>query len=551
MASKRLRVIDFFSGAGGFSEGFRQQGFDIVMGIDNWQPAVDTHNLNHGLNDKTMSVLDYAGPGTEAIDGLPNTEVIIGSPPCVSFSMSNKAGKADKALGIRLIEAYLRVVAVKKHQPGSILVAWYMENVPNSRNYVNEDYTFADLDLTEWAEKQGFNPFGHALSLKNNGAVLVAADYGAPQKRERFVCGELVKDGRFLNPARTHSVGGKDGLKTYVTLKDIKGNMPSPRPKEVEGTWVDPNYPKLELSQSDITDHFYDTGVYAVEWDKARFFKLNHPFMGKMSFPEAADRPSRTIMATRSASTREAIIYKSEFSRKGDGEYRLPTIREASSLMGFPYTYQFVGSEGTKWKLIGNSVCSHMSSAMAAEILKAIGREPIKTSDFPMPVLPEKFNNLNDGLEKKFIKPPKRSPIGKFRRHPFKDGGMTVSLTNFNPHKESVGTGKWHNVVWVGSGKSHHAEVISVGQYETFASIIQERFGQDGQKFLNEYEAQFGSIKERLVVSPEKVISDLGDFIDKHTSPDVVAEINPDIIGKHAVPQRQLYAMYAINRVVS
>lgn len=39
---KKLTVIDFFCGAGGFSEGFRQQGFEIIQGYDNWKPAIDT-----------------------------------------------------------------------------------------------------------------------------------------------------------------------------------------------------------------------------------------------------------------------------------------------------------------------------------------------------------------------------------------------------------------------------------------------------------------------------------------------------------------------------
>ena len=43
---KKLTVLDIFSGAGGFSEGFRQQGFEIVGGIDNWKAAVDTFNFN-------------------------------------------------------------------------------------------------------------------------------------------------------------------------------------------------------------------------------------------------------------------------------------------------------------------------------------------------------------------------------------------------------------------------------------------------------------------------------------------------------------------------
>ena len=112
---RKPQVIDFFCGAGGFSEGFRQQGFNIVMGIDNWLPAIETHNLNHNLNDVVKDVLDFES--IEEINALPNTEVIVGSPPCVLFSLSNKGGKADKTLGIRLIESFLRVIAIKKHQP--------------------------------------------------------------------------------------------------------------------------------------------------------------------------------------------------------------------------------------------------------------------------------------------------------------------------------------------------------------------------------------------------------------------------------------------------
>ena len=122
---KQLQVIDFFCGAGGFSEGFRQQNFKIVMGIDNWVPAIDTHNLNHGLMDEASDILRFSTSVSE-IDKVPNTEIIIGSPPCVLFSLSNRGGKMDKALGLSLIESFLRVVAVKKHQPSSKLTAWFM-----------------------------------------------------------------------------------------------------------------------------------------------------------------------------------------------------------------------------------------------------------------------------------------------------------------------------------------------------------------------------------------------------------------------------------------
>ncbi len=41
------RAVDFFCGGGGFSEGFRQAGIDVIAAFDLWKIAVDTHNGNH------------------------------------------------------------------------------------------------------------------------------------------------------------------------------------------------------------------------------------------------------------------------------------------------------------------------------------------------------------------------------------------------------------------------------------------------------------------------------------------------------------------------
>jgi len=62
--------------------------------LDFWQPAIDTHNLNHNLNDSTKNILDFWNEDSsniEEIDNLENSEIIIGSPSCVSFSTSNKS----------------------------------------------------------------------------------------------------------------------------------------------------------------------------------------------------------------------------------------------------------------------------------------------------------------------------------------------------------------------------------------------------------------------------------------------------------------------------
>ena len=128
-----MRVADFYCGGGGFSEGFRQAGFEIVFAVDKWEPAVTTYRANKpGCKVIQDDVIRISNLPDEEFDKLvPDTEIIIGSPPCVAFSSSNKSGNGDKTLGIKLLKAYLRIVARKKFKKNSILRYWALENVPN------------------------------------------------------------------------------------------------------------------------------------------------------------------------------------------------------------------------------------------------------------------------------------------------------------------------------------------------------------------------------------------------------------------------------------
>ncbi len=471
---KELTVIDFFSGAGGFSEGFRQQGFQIIKGLDFWEPAVKTHNLNHGLNDSTEDILNFWGTDSSDvsnIESLPNSDVIIGSPSCVTFSMSNKSGKADKTEGIRLIEAYLRVIAVKKHQKNSTLKAWLMENVPNSGNYVKVSYSFQDLNLTDWAKQNGTKPTSTALTL--NGVVLNASDYGAPQNRNRFICGEHIATGRFPLPE-------KSNIKP-PSLGYIKSKMPKPLSVSSKSnkSWTDPNYPNLTLGINQISDHFYDSGLYITEWEQARYLKTMHPYMGKMSFPEDETKSSRTITATRSISTREALVFKTEIERTGNGEYRAPTIREAATLMGYPYTYQFFGSEGVKWKQIGNSVSPQLSSALAKAInkLEDVKIIELNDTDFSKQLnLYRQVENLNSFSEKQFTSTKHRRPNTKFRRAIHKSKNLTIDLMNFLPDSNQTPGSRWYVCIFYGTGSGHKYELINKHIYKKLQKTLSENF---------------------------------------------------------------------------
>ena len=558
-----LKVVDFFSGSGGFSEGFRQMGYKIIYGYDHWKPAVDTFNHNFNLNCEPKNILDFKNSTVE-IENLPNTEIIIGSPPCVSFSSSNKSGSADKSLGVQLTETFLRIVAIKKHQANSILKAWFMENVVNSKRYLQTAYTFKDLGLTEWANKNKISPLKIAIDLYENSAIINSADYGSFQARKRVISGEIIKNGKLVLPKSSHSEEGLDGKKKYLTIRKMKQNLPHPFTKLSDKIILDPQY-SIKIKQNELTDHFYDTGIYMVEWKVSKYWKTNHPFMGKMSFPENENKPSRTIIATKIANSRESIIYKTELNRLGDGEYRLPTVREAAILMGFPITYQFIGVDSNKWRLVGNAVCCSVSRAFASIVL-----DELKLSYPNTPVLNSKPKidlviNLNSYNLRSFDKPPIKNLGSRFRRHAIKDGNLTVTLSNYDiENNPKSAEGKWFTSIQYGTGKGFPIQKINDIYYKNLEEIINKYKG--GKEFLkyinNGFTEKIGNAIElqklyeqqksnKRYTEPTELVNLVQEVIDKLEIENLEIEQTKFKVFKYKekVPVKQFFALYAINKI--
>jgi DNA (cytosine-5)-methyltransferase 1 len=561
--SSQLTVIDFFCGAGGFSEGFRQMGFNILYGYDNWENAVDTFNFNFDLECKPKNILDFK-ISTEAIEEIPNTDVIIGSPPCVSFSSSNKSGKADKSLGVELTECFLRIIAVKKHQKNSILKAWFMENVVNSKRYLQPSYTFKDLGLSDWATKNRLSPKKIAIDLLNNSEVINSADYGAFQARKRVISGEIISKKKLIVPKHTHQNKESNGpLPFYKSISLIKDSFPNPFSEKSNSKIKDVQY-DISIEQSEITDHFYDTGIYETEWKISKFWKTNHPYMGKLSFPENENNPSRTITATRIANSRESIIYRSENNRNGDGEYRLATIREAAIIMGFPISHQFLGTESKKWRLVGNAVCCSVSRAFASTVLNNQNKTTPRKLKVHVKSNIETVKNLNTYKLKVFDSPPVKSKGARFRRHPIKDGNLTVTLSNYDIQKNSRAKSKWMTSIQYGTGEGFPIQNVPDYFYVHLEKILKESTkGLEFIKIIN------NGFTEKIAASKQlQTMYEIQKPIDGFLTPsDLVDEIQKIIERlkikaesfeqtsikifkkKEIIPMTQLYALYAVNKI--
>lgn len=531
-----MRVCDFFCGAGGFSEGFRQSGFEVVFALDNWKPAIDTHELNHHrCNSVLMNILELDSP--KKIDEIvPDTEIIIGSPPCISFSNSNKSGKADKTLGLSLINAFLRIVAWKKKK--GILKYWIMENVPNSSKYTKEIYTWKEL---------GLPGKGPNLSVPIR-KILNSANYGVPQSRDRFICGDF--------PIPNVKNEPENYLSTGLVLKNL-GNPLVFKKIKIK----DPVY-NFKIDSEYLTDHFYDNRVAKFEWSRAKELKEDHGFMGKMSFPEDVNRPSRTVMATMSPSTRESLIFSS-FDKNGRRNgYRLPTVREAACFMSFPITYQFEGnSDSIKYRLVGNAVCPKLSLALAEELLKKEKTKIKKEKSF---IFKNPGFNLN-GSKRAIKKPKLRIYNARFTHHvPYlKIRNYRVSIENIKSDFDS-GLIKWEAVLHHGTGKDAKRLVIGPKISNNLSLGVPgiRYFHSDLLRIFNKYRYNHKSLHEDYILNdankgPRAILNEIRQQIDKYfpekncNNHEIKHRERGVEIGNGSMPIRIVAAIYACGLFVS
>lgn len=494
-----MRVADFFCGGGGFSEGFRQAGFDIVFAVDKWLPAVNTFKANKPkakvIQDDIIRISELSD---EEFDELvPDTEVIIGSPPCVAFSNSNKSGNGDKTMGIKLLNAYLKIVARKKFKKNSILKYWVLENVPNIKKYIKNIYSAGDLGLKGDWELQVIN---------ENSKIYNAKYFGAPTKRQRFLCGD------FPELVETHNDY------TAVTLSYVLDSLKDPVDL-FDGEVSDCNYPELVMNVNDITDHRYEHILQDFEWETAKRLKQDRGYMGKMSFPENPAKPARTVMATMSSSSRESMILE-----RKHGGYRLPTVREVACMMSFPNDYRFYGNtESSKYKLVGNAVPPKLSYAIAKSILIDLGKN---VPEHYIRILHDNnidFFDLNNVILPVKVERSKRI-TSKFKYHiPYLIySAYRVELTNGNSDFKNLDF-KWSVEIHYSQGKKKAAKFTPKSKIEWVDNNARnniEMFIDDISKKLpdfNNFQEHYCMTRAERgqLVGPHELLLLIRNFIDK------------------------------------
>lgn len=97
-----LNVVSLFSGGGGLDLGFKNAGYNILWAIDNNKNAVETYRANIGKHIMCADINEID------LETIPTADIVIGGPPCQSFSLAGNRNVED-ARG-QLVWRYIEII---------------------------------------------------------------------------------------------------------------------------------------------------------------------------------------------------------------------------------------------------------------------------------------------------------------------------------------------------------------------------------------------------------------------------------------------------------
>ena len=364
-----FKCVDLFCGAGGLSEGFRQNGFDILLAndFDTWCEA--TYKLNHpetkfisgSIQDLTAKMIQ-----SELDIKKGELDCIIGGPPCQAFSVYNhQRGMHDERSG--LFREYLRLVA------GLLPKYVIIENVPGITS-VEDGAAVKEI-------KQGLKELGYNVDA----ALLKSEDFGVAQERRRFIFIGNRIGADIIFPTPTHG----ENLLPYLTVWDAISDLPvlkNGEGDEVVNYTTEPQSKYQEAIREGAQMVFNHVAPLL---GSVNLERLKHiPQGGSWRDIPQELLPSGMKRARRSDHTKRYGRLKNEgfastILTKCDPHWgaffhptqdRVITVREAARIQCFPDKRRFEGSRVEQYKQVGNAVPIFMAAAIA----KVVGSELLK-----------------------------------------------------------------------------------------------------------------------------------------------------------------------------
>jgi DNA (cytosine-5)-methyltransferase 1 len=368
--------IDLFAGAGGLSLGFEQAGFDVVAAVEIDPIHCATHEFNFPQSKAICaSVVDLTGDAIRQRAGLGKVDidVVFGGAPCQGFSLIGKRALADPRN--QLVFHYVRLV--QELRPKYCV----FENVKGLTLGKHAQFLSELIAALE----------GTGYSVLQPYRVLNAADFGVPQDRHRLFLIAARSDAVLPDYPRARPERVTAG-EAIADLPDADSFAALSRSDEVLTRWVtqavyakrlrglvadeaDYSHPRKFdphlLTSSARTEHtelskqrFIDTEPGKTE-PVSRFRKL--PLDGRCNTLRAGTDSAR------GAFTSPRPIHPLHA--------RVITVREAARLHSYPDWFRFHTTKWHGFRQIGNSVPPLLGRAVASEIARALGIQPVRPTE--------------------------------------------------------------------------------------------------------------------------------------------------------------------------
>ncbi len=367
-------LVDLFSGSGGFSLGFVQEGFRIVLANDIEECCVKTFRFNHPELKSTKVI---QGDICLLLNNLTNlvgdndVDVVIGGPPCQGFSNANRQRLIDDPRNT-LYKNFVEAVSLLRPK------FFVMENVPGMLN-ISQQITEDFLNLPDHYDVAA--------------GIINAYEFGIPQNRERVL---FLGNRIGINSRTILDRVILEGNRNPKTVLDdaLIGLRPLVAFDRINSTEVDTQESgrKIEISNGSVKSKYIDL----INNKKKQKFTFNH----KARYNNARDIEifSRLLPGDKSDDPKIADImpYTSRNDIFKDKYYKLQgdrpcktitahmkhdcnmyihprqarglTPREAARVQSYPDDYYFRGPYTKTYMQIGNSVPPLISRSIAKVI---------------------------------------------------------------------------------------------------------------------------------------------------------------------------------------
>lgn len=295
---KGIRVIDLFSGIGGFHLAFRSFGAEIVYACEWDKEAAVVYEDNYGLKP--------VGDITKINEkDVPDHDIMCAGFPCQAFSISGNQRGFEDSRGTLFFD----IARIAKEKKPKII---FLENVKNLVRH-NDGETFFVINSV-------LNDIGYDVYA----SILDAADYGSAQSRKRvyIVCFRKdlgVKEFHFPSPVKEH---------TYVEDILEKDNTEKYRIHRTDVVW------------NEIKDCHVEKPI--------RIGTVNKGGQGERIYSTKGKAITLSAYGG-GVGAKTGLYYDNGYIRK-------LSPRECARLQGFPDSFKICAKDSIAYKQFGNSV---------------------------------------------------------------------------------------------------------------------------------------------------------------------------------------------------